>query len=711
MRVRKKEERSGSYGEPRTYDPEFRGPLYKRSCTDVVCCFIFIVVILSYVILGLVAWAHGDAKKVAYATDSYGQFCGQKNTRNEKKTLLFYFNTLQCANPIVLTRLQCPTRQFCVSKCPDRFLTFIDMQKKHRADKSQWQYYQQYCRPDFNDPLKPASEVFRDEDCPSMIFPSRSLLKRCFPDFNTINGILALQNKTTFFDGIGNIRNVTDLRKGVNGINLVLTTRTIGLKVFEDFVSSWHWILTGLVLAMISSFLFLFFLKYTAGIILWFFVFGLIFVVAIGIWDCYHEFERLHSKPGTQVSIYDIGFQSDFRVYLQLKQTWLAFMILLCILEVLILLMLCFLRKRIQVAVTLLKEGSRAIGFIPHSLFYPLVTFFLVSICISYWIVTAVFLATSGEAVYKVLTVKTNCKHANETCDPKTFQSTNVSKECPGAHCSFAFYGGKSFFYQYVVIFQLFNGFVFLWLVNFSIALGQCTLAGAFASYYWAFRKPQDIPLHPICTSFGRALRYHTGSLAFGSLILSIVQTLRVILEYLDHRLKDNESPYAKFILCCLQCCFWCLEKVLKFINRNAYIMIAIYGENFCTAARDAFMLVMRNVVRVAVLDKVTEFMLWMGKLLISIGIGVLGFFFFTKKLPLQAPTLNYYWVPLLLIVFGSYLIAHGFFSVFAMCVDTLFLCFCEDLERNDGSLERPYYMSPKLLQILGKKQAKVKEA
>lgn len=29
-------------------------------------------------------------------------------------------------------------------------------------------------------------------------------------------------------------------------------------------------------------------------------------------------------------------------------------------------------------------------------------------------------------------------------------------------------------------------------------------------------------------------------------------------------------------------------------------------------------------------------------------------------------------------VVVGSYLIAHGFFSVYAMCVDTLFLCFCE---------------------------------
>lgn len=36
------------------------------------------------------------------------------------------------------------------------------------------------------------------------------------------------------------------------------------------------------------------------------------------------------------------------------------------------------------------------------------------------------------------------------------------------------------------------------------------------------------------------AYRYHTGSLAFGALILAIVQIIRVMLEYLDQRLKGE---------------------------------------------------------------------------------------------------------------------------------------------------------------------------
>ncbi len=55
---------------------------------------------------------------------------------------------------------------------------------------------------------------------------------------------------------------------------------------------------------------------------------------------------------------------------------------------------------------------------------------------------------------------------------------------------------------------------------------------------------------------------------------------------------------------------------------------------------------------------------------------------------------LNYYLLPVLMVVLGSYSIADVFFDVYEMAVDTVFLCFLEDVERNDGSEERPYFMS-----------------
>jgi len=135
--------------------------------------------------------------------------------------------------------------------------------------------------------------------------------------------------------------------------------------------------------------------------------------------------------------------------------------------------------------------------------------------------------------------------------------------------------------------------------------------------------------------------------------------------------------------------------------------MIAIYGKNFCTSARTAFMLILKNIVRVFVLDQVTDFLLFIGKLVVIGGVGVLSFFFFSGQIPGltdYVPTTNYYFIPVIVVILGTYAIACAFFSVYEMAVDTIFLCFLEDCERNDGSREKPYYMSKELMKILGKK-------
>ncbi|KAM6217071.1 choline transporter-like protein 5 [Rhynchocyon petersi] len=670
-------------GKPRTFDSDFTGPVEDRKCTDVLCCILFLFFIIGYILLGLAAWVHGDPRRMAYPTDSEGHFCGQKGTPNENKTILFYLNFLKCASPSLILNLQCPTTQICVSKCPETFITYMEMQIRAENNLSHWTYYKQFCKPSVVSPKASIAEILLEEDCPAAIFPSKPFLHRCFPDFFTNNGTLTVANRTTFQDGNGRIINVLELRTAANGIDRLLKAKSFGMKVFEDYATSWFWILLGLIISMVLSWLFLILLRYLAGFLFWIFMFGVLGIVGYGIWHCYGEYYKLNTGSSAKLSIYDIGIQSDISVYFQLKQTWFSLLIILCIIETFIIIMLIFLRKRIRLTIALLKEGSRAIGFIPTTLLYPALTFILISLCISYWAVTAAFLATSGKPIYKVIAPDKPCVHENETCEPATFNSSDIHKSCPGASCTFAFYGGKSLYHQYITTFQLYNLFAFLWLINFVLALSQCTLAGAFAAYYWAAEKPKDIPPFPLFHAFGRAIRYHTGSLAFGSLILGSIQMFRIILQYLDYRIRVAQNKLTKFLRCCLKCCFWCLETAVKFINKNAYIMIAIYGKNFCKSAKDAFNILMRNVVRVAVMDKVTDFVLILGKILVSGSVGVMAFLIFTQRIPdiLKGPTtLNYYWAPML-IKLG------------------------EDIERNDGSAEKPYFITPSLHKILSKKQ------
>lgn len=62
------------------------------------------------------------------------------------------------------------------------------------------------------------------------------------------------------------------------------------------------------------------------------------------------------------------------------------------------------------------------------------------------------------------------------------------------------------------------------------MALCQFIIASACAIWYWE----QNGTHKPISRSIYRAFRYHLGSLAFGSLLLAIVQMIRIILAYVD---------------------------------------------------------------------------------------------------------------------------------------------------------------------------------
>nr|XP_040044194.1 choline transporter-like protein 4 [Gasterosteus aculeatus aculeatus] len=706
------------YGEPAQFDPTFNGPMKKRGCTDIICCVLFMAVVLGYVAVGILAWLFGDPRHVLYPRNSTGWFCGIGP--NKGRPNLFYFDIVKCATSAnamatALNGFQCPTTQVCVASCPTGFgAVGILSYGQKPADV----FNQSLCVPSIQLATtdKTVKEIVDKELCPFFYMPTTPVLGRCLPDISALGRI---PSEFSNIPGLPSINDTVDLIKnGTGDIVGGFNARDIGVRIFEDFASSWPWILLGLVIAMVVSMLFLLLLRFTAPVMVWVLIVGVLGAGAYGIWHCYWEYDNYKKDSAT---ISNIGFTTNFNVYLHVQETWLAFLIIISVAEGIILLTIIFLRTRILIAIALIQESSRAISHMMSTLLYPLVTFVLLLVCVAYWAVTALYLATSGGPIYKVVALNStldDCKKINGsvTCDPQDFNSTDYPG-CPSASCIFIKYNDEGVFQRNLFNLQIYNAVAFLWCVNFIIALGQCTLAGAFASYYWAFTKPNDIPTFPLSASFIRSLRYHVGSLAFGALILTLVQIARMILEYIDHKTREAQNPCARFVLCCLKCCLWCLEKFIKFLNRNAYIMIAIYGKNFCVSAKNAFMLLMRNVVRVVVLDKVTDLLLFFGKLLVVAGVGVLSFFFFSGRILLpgntfRSETLNYYWMPIITVVFGSYLIAHGFFSVYNMCVDTLFLCFLEDLERNDGSIQKPYFMSKNLMKILNKSnkgQKKVK--
>ncbi|CAH1786106.1 unnamed protein product [Owenia fusiformis] len=698
------------YGEANKYDPNFNGPIANRGCTDIICCLLFIICILGMGVVGYFAYSRGDPSKLLYPTDTAGNMCGYGDFA--QKPNLVFFDLLVCARLNVGAVINgCPTPQVCVAECPRTYWTWYPQYYLESVTPSNListvigGRSDMICNYDVN-PLtssKSVMQLIEDDDCAAYYVESQPIVGRCVPSFlskvlDSASGLVDTLSNATIVDKSNTTVTDVDLQDGSYWLALFLNAKEYGMKIYQDVVGSWWLILVGLGIAMILAFIWIILMRWIAGPIVWITIILFIGLFGFGTYYAFSKYVSMKDDPAAQGNYI---FTTNLDYYLNMANTWLAFGIIAASLLGIILLLLIFLRTRILIAISLIKESSRAIGNMVFALFWPILPFIFQVVLFGYWGATALFLASSGTPEYK----------SNATVDNSTGEEIWSRVPCEptndtlGSICSFVKYGGD----EYTIYLQIFMLFMLFWCMNFIVALGQMTLAGSFASYYWAFTKPQDIPAFPVTGGLWRSIRYHLGSLAFGSLLIAIIQMIRVALEYLDAKLKGSENRIAKFFMKCLKCFFWCLEKFMRFLNKNAYILIAVYGENFCTSAKNAFFLIMRNILRVAVVDKVTDFLLFISKLVVVAATGVLGFFFFSGQIPIEAlnsyvPTLNFYLVPVIIITIGSYVIASCFFSVYSMGVDTLFMCFLEDIERHDGSPEKPYYMSKELMKILGKK-------
>ncbi|KAK7073034.1 hypothetical protein SK128_003443 [Halocaridina rubra] len=165
-----------------------------------------------------------------------------------------------------------------------------------------------------------------------------------------------------------------------------------------------------------------------------------------------------------------------------------------------------------------------------------------------------------------------------------------------------------------------------------------------------------------------------------------------VFYKKLEKRITAGNAVCGYLLKCC-QCCLWCFEKFLKFLTKNAYIEIAIYGYGFCKSAQKAFSVLVNNALRVVALNYIGAFVLFLAKIAVVVPTVFIGI----EIMKTLGDLVTYAWVPILLASLFTFFVAHCFLSVYEMTIDTLFLCFCEDCEKNDG-IQKPYFMSKGLM-------------
>lgn len=178
----------------------------------------------------------------------------------------------------------------------------------------------------------------------------------------------------------------------------------------------------------------------------------------------------------------------------------------------------------------------------------------------------------------------------------------------------------------------------------------------------------------------------------------------------------QQSNGVVKVAFLAVRCCLWCFEKCLKFLSKNAYIVIAMRGSSFCAASVEAFKILLTNVARVAVVNSISFFLLFLVKTTITLAVGAIVFAALSanasaspvaKPLAILSGPVTSPMAPVLASCVLAWLVASAFANVYDAAIDTILLCFCEDTAMNGETASE--FMSAELRSIMGGSTSKHK--
>ena len=638
-------------GQPFTYDSDYHGAEEHRKCTDIPMLVIFILYICAMFGIFFYALSRSWVSYLYLPTDYKGLVCGFDNTKlgnnlnitnlngesidYTNKKLLFWY----------LPGKKGFTKSICVSECPtegDFALSYV-----HTATRYQtYNYTYDNNETVYKDGDKEIKATLRDpyilgNESYVPTYKTKEMMRRCFP---------TLVNYTEM--------NAT-FQEELKDFEEVLGSAATAM---SDIKNTWPIIIALSVAALVISAIWIILLRYSAKFFVWFTVFAAFACLALFTYECWAQ----KSAPTKELEIYTFGI-------LDQKTNEKAFNVLfwiMVVIDVILVLVFLFMIDRIKISIGIIKVVSRVFGSVYSLFVFPILPFILLLCWWALCIGIAVVLFGAGSFSY--------------------------DKTVPEGQAL----GTVNFDYDMTIQYMSIIHFIgMLWGTGFISALCEMTLGGVFARYFFTREpKKENVGPSPVWQSFKTAIKYHTGSLAFGSLIVTICTILRIALEYFNEKTKDVQNSFVKCLVKCMRCCLACFEKFIKYINRNAYVLIASHGYSFFQGSVQSFNLILRNPIRAAAVDKVGDFTLFLGKVFISALVGGLSLVWFYNM-----TEVTFYIIPTVFVVVLSFFISGAFTSVFEMGIDASFICALEDEERNDGSPGHERYADEELLEAMGK--------
>jgi len=236
--------------------------------------------------------------------------------------------------------------------------------------------------------------------------------------------------------------------------------------------------------------------------------------------------------------------------------------------------------------------------------------------------------------------------------------------------------------------------FGLLWTMAFFIAAMNFTLSSATSQWYFAETNNGVTDLGtPVFTGVQRAFGIHGGTMAFGSFLVAIFETIRMIVDYLAHKaVKESKGNILVRCACCIaQCCARCFEKCVKFITSEAYVFTALFGTALCPSVGKTFAFIGANMGRIGVLTVIGSMIVFVGKIFVM-GFTMMATYAVLIYAQPYATTVGNVWLPLIISMMISYIVVNLFMAVFARTLDTLLICFVaeESIIARHGNAWKP---------------------
>jgi len=425
---------------------------------------------------------------------------------------------------------------------------------------------------------------------------------------------------------------------------------------FNDLYLSSRAIYISMAMGVVYCFLYIYFMSAFAEPIAWFCVVLLqvgLFAASVACWFIRaYEIDRIANLDGATEKQ-----QTDSKTYQMLL---LVGMVVFFILALIFLCCVICGRKSLALAIDTIDAAADFLAETKRLIFVPVLYFFLTIIWGSIWISAFACVVSMNEIT------------ADQSVIPQAKDLKWVDKKI-----------------EYMAWFMFFG---FLW-VNAWLKYSSNFVVMVSASTYYFNSSPNEEGQAEVGFAFKCAHVYHTGSIAVGAFIISIIQLIRFIFMQLSKRAAEasGDNAAVKIMIACGACILKCLEKVCDYINSACFAYMAVSGEGFCTSAWNGFLLNVKHMLKFTQANIIAKVFVFLGKVAIVVG-NCFSLYFIMKNITKDTEEVSSLLGPMVVVGVVTYLTASIFLGLFDTAVMAMLTSLAVDMDMHAGE---PHFGPP----------------